>query len=485
MQTMKRTFKRFSGSRFGRRYIGDRAFYMAVLGLIVPVVIQNSISNFVSLLDNIMVGAASTEQMNGVSIGNQLIFVFNLCIFGGMSGATIFAAQYYGAKDEEGVRNTFRYSLWIAAIISLLAIIVLGVFRTPLISLYINDVESTGGAEETLSAGIDYVTVMLLGLIPFAVSQAYAGILRVSGETRLPMTASVVSVLTNLCLNYVLIFGHFGFPAMKARGAAIATVISRYVEMLIIVIVTHARIKRSKRYPFLWGAYATLRIPAKLTKRITVRGFPLLVNETLWSTGMATLTRLYSLRGLNAVAANTINSTLINLFNVFFLSIGTAASVLVGRALGSSEPEDAREKARKIIFFELLVSLLVGGVLYAVAPALPRLYTEANADVRAIAVGMIRVSACTMPLLGFAHCAYFILRSGGRTGITFLFDSFYTWIVPIPIVYALIHFTDWGIVAVFAAYNASEIIKDVIGYVLLKKGVWIRNIVSASNREAA
>ena len=485
MQTMKRALLRFSDSRFGRRYIGDRAFYAAVLGLIIPVVVQNSISNFVSLLDNIMVGTSSTEQMNGVSIGNQLIFVFNLCIFGGMSGATIFAAQYYGAKDEEGVRNSFRYSLWIAAVISLLAILVLGVFKTELISLYINDVESTGGAEETLRAGLDYVTVMLFGLVPFAVSQAYAGILRVSGETRLPMAASITGVLVNLCLNYVLIFGHFGFPPMKARGAAIATVISRYVEMLIIVIITHARIRWKNRYPFLRGAYQTLRIPAKLAKKISVRGLPLLANETLWSTGMATLTRLYSLRGLNAVAANTINSTLTNLFNVFFLSMGTAASVLVGCALGANDARDAKDKTRKIIFFELLISVSVGVILFLVAPALPRLYKEANADVRAIAVGMIRVCACTMPLLGFAHCAYFILRSGGRTGITFLFDSAYTWVVPIPIVFLLIHFTSLDIVAVFAANNASEIIKDVIGYVLLKKGVWIRNIVSSETEGAA
>lgn len=479
------TLERIRSSRLGRRYIGDRAFYAVVLGLLVPIVIQNTISNFVSLLDNIMVGAVGTEEMNGVSISNQLIFVFNLCLFGGMSGATIFAAQFYGAKNDSGVRDSFRYTIILAVVLSTIAIAVLAGFSRQLIGYYINDVEDVGGAEETLRAGMDYVRVMLFGLPPFAISQAYAGTLRVTGETKLPMAASIISVLVNLVGNYILIFGHLGAPALGASGAAIATVISRYVEMLVIVVVAHRRNRKNGEYGFLTGAYSHFKIPARLAKNITVKGMPLLVNELLWSSAVAFQTQLYSLRGLNVVAANTITSTITNLFTVFFLSMGTAASVLVGRKLGERDNEASRACARQVIAFDIGICLLVAVVMFAVAPVLPRIYTEAKPEAQRLAVYMIRICACTAPLQAFANCSYYILRSGGRTGITFLFDCGYSWIVQIPVVYSLIHFTDLGILYVFGACHAAEIIKDIAGYILMKKGVWIRNIVSEPEPEVA
>lgn len=479
------TLERIRNSRLGRRYIGDHAFYALVLGLLVPIVIQNIISNFVSLLDNIMVGAVSTEEMNGVSISNQLIFVFNLCVFGGMSGATIFAAQFYGAKNEDGVRDSFRYTILLAVGLSAIAIAVLAGFSRPLIGYYINDVEAVGGAEDTLKAGMGYVRIMLFGLFPFAMSQAYAGTLRVTGETKLPMAASVTSVLVNLVGNYILIFGHLGAPALGACGAAVATVISRYVEMLIIVVVAHRRNRRDGTYGFLSHAYSHFHIPGWLAKRITVKGMPLLVNELLWSVAVALLAQLYSLRGLNVVAANTITSTITNLFNVFFLSMGTAASVLVGRKLGERNDESSRACARQIIAFDIVICVVVAAVMFAVAPLLPQIYRKATVDARRLAVAMIRICACSAPLSAFANCSYFILRSGGRTGITFLFDSGYSWIIQIPLVYSLVHFTDLGILYVFGACHAAELIKDIFGYILMKKGVWIRNIVSEPEPEVA
>ena len=479
-----RGLRGIADSRFGRRYLGNREFYRVVLALVVPIVIQNTITNFVSLLDNIMVGAVSTEQMSGVSIANQLVFVYNLCIFGGMSVSSIFAAQYYGAKDEQGIRYSFRYAMYVALVVGAAAIFVLGFFRGGLISRFINDVEATGGADETFQAADGYVLVMIFGLLPFAVSQAYAGILRVVGESKLPMIASVTSVLVNLLFNYLLIFGKCGFPAMQAKGAAVATVISRYVEMLIIVLVSHRRLRRAGMYGFLRGAYRSLRIPGALLRQIFAKGLPLLANEALWSSGMTCLNQQYSLRGLNVVAALTVTTTITNLFNTFYLSMGTAASVMVGRALGAGDEEESRACARKIIFFDLLLCLAIELIMFVSAPALPRIYLETGDAVRGIARDMIRVYALAAPLIGFANCAYFILRAGGRTGITFLFDCGFTWVVPLPVVAALVHFTDLGIIPIYAVYHATDFVKDVLGYILLKKGIWIQNIVSALKQES-
>ena len=470
-----------------KKYIGDKAFYRVVLALIVPVIIQNTISNFVNLLDNLMVGSVGEAQMNGVAISNTLLFVFNLAIFGGMSGATIFGAQFFGAKDEDGMRFSFRFSLLVGAFVTVLGVSVIGIFRRELLSLWINPVtEGTPEeilaealkAEQTLENGLKYLGVMLWGLAPFALTNAFAGMLRVSGETRLPMTASIASVGTNLCLNYILIFGHLGFPALGVQGAAIATVIARYVELAIIVSVSYWRLKKRGSYGFLRGAIKHFTIPSALFRNIFVKSLPLLLNELLWSVGISTLTRQYSLRGLTVVNANTITNTLTNLFNVFFISMGTASGVLVGRALGANDAEGARDNARKIIVFEEFVCLCTCTVLLITAGFLPMLYTKSTLEAKQLATRLIRVSGLVLPIQGFAHCTYFTLRAGGKTFITFLFDSVYTWLIPVPLAYLLVRFTPMGIVAIYGIVNAMEIIKDAIGYVLLKKGVWIQNIVT-------
>lgn len=328
--------------------IGDKAFYKAVLAIIIPVIIQNGISNFVNLLDNLMVGALGNEEMSGVAIANQLVFVFNLCVFGGLSGAGIFGAQFYGAGDIEGLRNTFRIKLMQSAALLAVTFIVLLGFSRPLISLFLRGDGDAAMAEKMLGFGHEYLMVILIGLPAFAVSTSYAGTLREMGETRLPMIASVSAVATNAVFNYLLIFGRLGFPRMGVVGAAVATVLSRYVELAIIVITTH---RRKERYTFIQGAYSTFRVPGPLFKAVIKMGSPLLFNEALWSIGMSTLTAIYSLCGLTVVSALSINSTISNLFNVVFMSMGTAVSVMVGQALGADDYDRARSTAWKLAAF--------------------------------------------------------------------------------------------------------------------------------------
>ena len=216
--------------------IGTRAFYTMVLAIVVPIIIQNAITNFVNLLDNIMVGKIGTDQMTGVSIANQLLFVANLCVFGGMSGAGIFSAQYHGAGNREGVQHCFRYKVYLAVLLTVCSVLVFSLLGEPLISLYLNDGDALDRSARTLQFGMDYMRVMLWGFAPFAFSQAYASTLRETGETALPMRASITGVFLNLVLNYTLIYGHFGAPEMGVRGAALATVIARYVELGIMLI---------------------------------------------------------------------------------------------------------------------------------------------------------------------------------------------------------------------------------------------------------
>ena len=198
--------------RGSRRFIATKAFYLFVLSVAVPIMIQNGISNFVNMLDNLMIGRIGTEQMSGASIVNQLIFVYNLCIFGGVSGAGIFTAQYFGQKNHEGVRQTFRYKIWLGTALTILALVLFLTRGDAMIGLYLKGEGTPEQIRQTLSYGKEYLQIMLLGLLPFMLTNVYASTLRECGETILPMRAGVAAVLVNLVFNYLLIYGKAGFP---------------------------------------------------------------------------------------------------------------------------------------------------------------------------------------------------------------------------------------------------------------------------------
>ena len=457
-----------------RSYIGDRAFYRKLFSVLVPILIQNLITNFVSLLDNIMVGQVGTEPMSGVAIVNQLLFVFNLCIFGGLAGAGIFTAQYYGKGDNEGVKNTFRAKLYIALLAVVLFTAAFVLKGDALIRLFLHEGKEQLDLAATLGFGRAYLRVMLLQMPLFALCQVYSGTLRETGETLLPMKAGIIAVFVNLIFNYILIFGKLGLPALGVVGAAVATVIARVVECAIVLCWTH---RHSARCGFVVGLYRSLRVPAPLAKRMLRLGLPLLVNEFLWSGGMTTLNQCYSLRGLEVISALNISSTISNLFFCAFIAMGNAISILIGQLLGAGELERSVDEDRKLIAFSVVLSLLVGGIMAAVAPLVPQIYNTTD-SVKALACDLLLVGAAMMPINAFTNACYFTLRSGGKTIITFIFDSAFLWVIAVPAAFVLSRFSPMPILPMYITVSLLDLIKCVVGYYLVKRRKWVNNIVS-------
>ena len=411
--------------------------------------------------------------MSGVAIVNQLMFVFNICIFGAVAGAGILGAQFYGSGNHEGVRHTFRFKLISSAALTVLGLIVLGFWGGGLIQAFLHEGSDVGNIEATFAYGSRYLAIMLAGLFPFALVQTYSGTLRESGETIMPMVAGIAAVLVNMVFNYILIFGKFGAPALGVEGAAIATVLSRFVELLIIVVWTHTH---KEKNPFIEGAYRSLHIPAPLLRQILVTGTPLLINEALWSGGMATIAQCYSVRGLAVVAGINIANTIANVFNVVFLSLGNAVGIIIGQLLGAGKLEEARDEDNKLLAFAVASCMAVGVIMFLIAPVFPQIYNT-EAEVRRLATSFIQISALCMPLYGFTNAAYFTLRSGGKTFVTFLFDSVFVWLASIPLVFCLTRYTEVGIVYVYLACQLTEFVKCCIGFALVRKGVWVQNMV--------
>ena len=455
------------------KFIGDKAFYKMVLTVAVPIMVQNGITNFVGLLDNIMVGQVGTEQMSGVAIVNQLLMVYYLCVFGGLAGAGIFTAQYFGQKDQEGIRQTFRYKFWMALILTAGAVLLLSAAGGNLIQTFLNGSSDGGDLEAALYYGREYLKVMLMGLPAFMLVQIYVSTLRECGETVIPMKAGIAAVAVNLLLNYLLIYGKLGLPALGVVGAAVATVISRYVEMIIVIFWTHMHREKN---PYIVGVYSTLKVPRHLAGKYFIKGAPLLINETMWSAGMAMLTQCYSVRGLNVIAGLNIAHPINPVFNVVFIAMGDAVAIIIGQLLGAGKMKEARDTDNKIIAFSVVCCIGVAALMVIIAPLFPRIYNTSD-SVKALAVQFIIAQAIFMPQAAFMHATYFTLRSGGKTIVTFLFDSVFVWCVSIPVAFCLSRLTSIPVIAIFAMVQIADWIKCIIGFVLVKKGVWMQNIV--------
>ena len=459
--------------QFRRKYIGDRNFYKNYIALALPMILQNAVTNLVSFLDNIMVGQLGTEQMSGVAIVNQLIFVYNLAIFGAVSAASIFGAQYFGKGNHKGHMYSFRFKLYAALTVTALTILLFVTKGESLISLYLTDTSGNGATGAALQYGLEYLIIMMAGLIPFAVNQAYATNIKETGQTLIPMIASFVAVGSNAILDYLLIFGIGPFPELGVQGAALATVIARYIEALMIIIWAH-RHREKNRY--LKGAYTGFGIPADELKAIIIKGLPLMMNEVLWAAGMTAVIQCYSIRGLEVVAGLNIATTITNLFNIIYLQLGACISIVVGQYLGAGKLEEAKDADNKMIVFSVFCCVIVAVCMLFIGRFFPQIYNTSE-EIRALATKFIAVSAIIMPFCSFSHASYFTLRSGGKTMVTFLFDSVFTWIIIVPTAFLLAHFTGLGIISVYFLVQATELIKVVIGYFMVRSNVWLVQMV--------
>ncbi len=454
------------------KYIANKKFYVRVLMIALPIMAQNGISNFVNLLDNIMIGSVGTEPMSGVSIVNQLLFVFILCLFGAVSGGGILGAQYYGKGNMKGVRDVLRIKLIVAMFFTVVAVVVLWTFGDDLISLFLKEDSTAGSVAETLKYGKEYLIVMFIGLPPLAVEMSYSSTLRESGQTKIPMLASVAAVFVNLSLNYVLIFGHFGAPELGVTGAALATAASRYIAMLIVVIWSH---KNTEKNPYIVGLYRHFSVPLKTFGRVVWLSLPLVMNETLWAAGTTAVNSCYAQRGLSVVAALNIQSTIYNIFNIMFIAMGDAIAIIVGQQLGAGEIEEAKDSSRKIIAMSVFFGALGGLMMFPISFIFPEAYNTTG-QVKDIAGTLIRVTSCFVPIHAFLHAMYFAIRSGGKTFITFLFDSCYMWVIVFPVAFILSRYTNIDIMYLFITCQAVDLVKVIIGLLIYKSGIWAKNI---------
>lgn len=445
------------------KFIGNREFYKLALSVAIPLMVQQLITSSVNLVDNLMVGQLGDAALGGVAAVNRFYIIATYGTNGILSAAAIFIAQFFGAREEERMKQSFRFSV-LSAYVIMISFFILGVLiPEPIVRFFTSELP-------IIELGTRYMRIAAFTFLPMALSLAISSAMRAVGETRVPLIISAGAVLTNTCLNYCLIFGNFGFPRMGVEGAALATLIARIAEVIALLLALNRM-----SMPFKTRLRELFHVPGDLAKSILLKAAPLALNEVLWSLGMATLFKFYSTRGPEVMSGYSIANTIGDLFFVLFGGMAAATTVLVSQPLGANRLDEARSHAYQLIGFSLMLSVLFAVLMLGSSFVVPHFY-QVSPQAKQVAVDVLRIMALMFWIYMANTQCYFTLRAGGDTRSTLFMDSGYMWLVNIPLVGCLTYFTGSSILLLYFVGQMTDIVKLVFGYSLVRKEKWVVNL---------
>lgn len=451
-----------------KRFFGNKAFYKMVFVVTIPIIIQQVLINVVNLADNVMVGQLSQSDINGVYISSQVLFVCNLCMFGSVAGSGIFFAQYFGSNDEKHLKFVFKFKIIAALIIASILFIVLTFFIEPIAHLF-TDVETE------IQVCKNYIGILKYSVFPFALSNVLATSFREVKKTLIPMFGSALALGINVILNYILIFGHFGLPRLEIEGAAIATLIARFIELFFLIVMTYVLKMNYIKGLFKKGEKLEKGLIPKLIKC----SIPLFMNEFLWSFGQMVISIGLCSRGEDARSGLAIANTVNNLFYIGALSLGNAISIIIGNTLGAGEIEKAKIQARQLIMLAVFVAIGFGTALIGFSSLITKAYNVSD-DVRQIAINTMIIFGSMMWMFAINCSCFFVIRAGGNTKIVLAFDSLFTWFIQVPLSLIFAFFTNVSFETIFFIVQGSEIIKLTLGLIMVHRNTWARNLVGVN-----
>lgn len=445
------------------KFIGPKQFYKDVLKIAVPLMLQQLITSSVNLVDNLMVGQLGDASLGGVAATNRFYMIAFFATFGILAAAGIFIAQYFGAKDEEHMKQSFRFSI-LSAYLVIIPFFVLGFLKPEWGIQYFT---SDAGI---VSEGIKYMSVASFSLLPLGLILAMTSAMRSTGETKIPLYAGIISVLTNAVFNYMFIFGHFGFPAMGVAGAAYATIIARVVELVILLVVM-----KMKSFAFSTKISELFHISKLIIRNVSIKAAPLAVNEFFWASGMATLFKFYATRGPEVISGMSIAGTTADLFFTLFGGMAVASTVMISQPLGANDLETGRANGYRMLGFSVFLAFCFAILMFGSSFIVPHFYNVSN-EARSISQNVLRIMSVMFWIyMGTAQC-YFILRAGGDTKSTLLMDSGFMWFVNIPVVLAFAYLTKYPIYVLYIAGQSTDFLKLSFSYWLVKKEKWVKNL---------
>ncbi|CAK7018161.1 MATE family efflux transporter [Tissierella sp.] len=452
-----------------KKTLKDKRFFLAILTLIIPITLQNLISSSLNMVDNLMIGRLGESSIAAVGLVNQYFFIFMLCLTGINAGAGIFMSQFWGKKDISNIRKMLGVDMILSLIVSFLFFIPASLFPREIIKIFTKDTE-------VINLGVQYIRIISVTFVLTSITQAYSTTLRCIGIARLPMFGSLIGVLTNAFLNWVFIFGHFGFPAMGVVGAAIATSIARFVEMMFIIVCAYKSnsVIPSKLKNIIGFDHEFVKMYFKTSSSV-------IINELVWSIGLSVYSIIYAKIGIREVASMQIASTINNLFMVFSIGLANAAAIMIGNKIGAGEEKIAINYAIKLGIFAPIVGLITGISLWIASPAVVGLF-KINKDTLDITITVLKIMAFFAPLRFFNVLMIVgIFRGGGDTTYSMLVQLGTIWCFAIPAGFIAATYFKLPLEKVFFIISLEEVVKIFFEAKRLRSKKWIRNVVEELN----
>lgn len=441
-----------------------RIFYRKLWGLVFPIAIQNLMTALVSASDAFMLGFVSQTSLSAVSLATQIQFVHNLFMLALTIGATTLAAQYWGKGDTDSVEEILAIVLKISMAVSVVFFIAAMFFSGFLMRIFTNDIK-------LIQAGIPYLRIVSVSYLFMGFSQIYLCIMKNSGRTAKSTIYGSVAVVINIGFNVIFIFGLAGFPAMGIAGAALATTVSRALELLLTIYENMHRLLVCVRLKYIRNS------SKKLKKDFWHYTTPVLGNELVWGCGFTMFSVIMGHLGSDAVAANSVANILKNIIACVCNGIGIGAGIIVGNELGKGEMERAREYGNRLFKLAVFAGAVSGLILLAVSPVL-RIFTGSlSAQAHSYLKNMMYI--CTYYMIGKSVNATVIAGvfcAGGDTKFGLKCDAVTMWVILIPIGMITAFVLKLPIMVVYFIISMDEIIKLPAVYRHYKKYNWVRNL---------
>lgn len=446
-----------------KRFIGDKKFYIITLSIALPIMAQQFVTTFVNLIDNIMIGSVGSLALTSVTVANKVYLIFNSSMFGICGAASIFIAQYYGAKDNKSCQKIFNINIVCGLLIASLFVLALLLFPKQLMEIFSSN-------PDVIHESLRYIRFAVYTYIPYAISNCVMMALRAIGVNKIQLGIGIVTVMINTLLNYILIFGHFGMPVMGVQGAAIATAIARIIEMCVYLLIL-----LKQKYTFYLSLEGMFHLDFQLIRSMIKKAVPLTINEILFSLGLTMIFISYMRCDESLISAISVVDTVMQIAYIIFGGLSSAVSILIGNRLGANQIQEAKDNARLLLAFGVMIGIGISVIFISIAPIIASFYNVKEL-IKETIILLIRIKSLLLPVYVYNVCIFFILRAGGDALSTMIMDSGFLWCAGVLVSTVLSIFVEIPLVLLFTIVESCDVFKLFVATYFFRKEKWAKNM---------
>lgn len=448
-------------------FVRDRSFYRTILSLAIPMTLQNVMQLLLNMMDTVMLGRlkeSSEALISAANFANQPYFVYSLFLFGMVSGMSVLIAQYWGKNDTDAINSIAGIAIISAIVVGGLFTLICYLFTPQVLGLFTD-------SSEVIELGVKYLRIVLASYVIASLTSLLCGIMRSTEQVGIALGSNTVGIVVNIALNYCLIFGKFGFPRMEIEGAALATLIAKIVEFLVVLVYV---IFVDKRVRLSFGRMFRMR--RDMIGDFIRYSLPVIINETMLGLGITLHSVIIGHIDDASYAAYAVANIIEKIGLLSAIGFANATQIMVGKEIGAGRKENAYPYARTMLALSAILGLVMSGVVLLVRAPAVDMFDVADST-KAAAVNIISVMSVIIFIKSFNTTAIVgAMRGGGDTRTAMIFDFVPMWVISIPLGAIAAHFIKLPVWWVYACLMSDEVIKSPFCLLYVRSKRWIRNV---------